>query len=227
MCIMAYFTQFCYNFSIMITIDGENLTIDDVCNVAYENESVAFPRDARFTETLERSRKFLEDYIAQGYPTYGVTTGFGDSCAHQINYAKAQELQKSIVHFHGIGLGKKFSREECRAVVACRLNSDVKGGHSAIRVELAHMLRELLNRDIIPVIPELGSVGASGDLTPLSYVAAVVMGERDVYYKGRIVPSLEAFTQEGLMPLPLAAKEGLAIINNCSIIGLALVTQKC
>ena len=201
----------------MIILDGENLSIDDVCAIAYKNETVAFPEDARFTETLERSRAFLEDYIAKGYPTYGVTTGFGDSCANQINYAKAQELQKSIVHFHGIGLGKKFSREEARAVVACRLNSDVKGGHSAIRVELAHMLRTLLNRDIIPVIPELGSVGASGDLTPLSYVAAVVMGERNVYYKGRIVSALEAFEQEGLAPLPLAAKEGLAIMNGTSV----------
>ncbi|MBQ9630052.1 MAG: aromatic amino acid lyase, partial [Treponema sp.] len=196
----------------MITIDGEHLSIDDICNIAYNNEEVAFPSSENFTKTLESSRKFLEEYIAKGYPTYGVTAGFGDSCANQINYKRAEELQKSIVNFHGIGLGKKFNHEESRAIVACRLNSDVKGGHSAIRIQLAEQLRSLLNHDIIPVIPELGSVGASGDLTPLSYVAAVVMGERDVYYKGRIVPAIEALSAERLKPLALAAKEGLAIM---------------
>lgn len=200
-----------------VTVSGDDLTIDDVCSVAYTGTKVEFPSDKKFIEQLKRSRKFLEDYIAQGFPTYGVTTGFGDSCANQINPVKAAELQRSIVHFHGIGLGPKFSHEEGRAVVICRLNSDVKGGHSAIRPELADMLKTLLNKDIIPVIPQIGSVGASGDLTPLSYVAAVIMGERDVYYKGRIVPASDAFKAEGITPLPLAAKEGLAIMNGTSV----------
>jgi phenylalanine ammonia-lyase len=200
-----------------VTVNGEELTIRDVCNVSYDGTEIKFPEDKKFMDVLVRSRKFLEDYIAQGYPTYGVTTGFGDSCANQINPAKAAELQRSIVHFHGIGLGPKFSREEGRAVVLCRLNSDVKGGHSAIRPELADMLKTLLNKDIIPVIPQIGSVGASGDLTPLSYVGAVVMGERDVYYKGKVVPTMDAFKAEGIEPLPLAAKEGLAIMNGTSV----------
>lgn len=200
-----------------VIADGVKVSIDDVCSVAYENKEVKFPSDKKFMDTLKKSRKFLEDYIAQGYPTYGVTTGFGDSCANQINPVKAALLQQSIVHFHGIGLGPKFSHEEGRAVVFCRLNSDVKGGHSAIRVELAEMLRTLINKDIIPVIPQIGSVGASGDLTPLSYVAAVVMGEREVYYKGKIVPAMTAFKAEKINPLPLAAKEGLAIMNGTSV----------
>ena len=179
-----------------ITIDGEHLTIDGVCAVAYGKSAVSFPEDDAFFETLRRSRTFLEEYIAKGFPTYGVTTGFGDSCGNQINPSRAAELQKSIVRFHGIGLGKKFSHEEGRAVVLCRLNSDVKGGHSAIRVALAEMLKTLLDKDIVPVIPELGSVGASGDLTPLSYVAAVVMGEREAYYKGKIVPAIDALKAE-------------------------------
>ena len=200
-----------------ITIDGEHLTIDGVCAVAYGKSAVSFPEDDAFFETLRRSRTFLEEYIAKGFPTYGVTTGFGDSCGNQINPSRAAELQKSIVRFHGIGLGKKFSHEEGRAVVLCRLNSDVKGGHSAIRVALAEMLKTLLDKDIVPVIPELGSVGASGDLTPLSYVAAVVMGEREAYYKGKIVPALDALKAEGIAPFPLAAKEGLAIMNGTSV----------
>ncbi len=198
-----------------ITIDGENLSIDDVCEIS-RGKQADFPKDESFMETLSKSRAFLESYIAKGYPTYGVTTGFGDSCANQINPARAALLQKSIVNFHGVGLGKPFSKEEGRAILACRLNSDVKGGHSAIRPILAERLLLLLNRDIIPVIPEIGSVGASGDLTPLSYVAAVVMGERNVYYKGKIVPALDALKAEGIEPLPLAAKEGLAIMNGTS-----------
>ena len=201
----------------MKTVKGENLTIEDVCDVAYKNEAVQLPEDKTFWDTIEKSRKFLMDYIQTGVPTYGVTTDFGDSCANQISVEKAGELQRDIVTYHGIGLGAKFDRETARAVVLCRLNGNVKGGHSAIRPELAHMLVTLLNKDIIPVIPQLGSVGASGDLTPLSYLGAVIMGQRDVYYKGKIVPASEAFKAEGITPLPLEAKEGLAIMNGTSV----------
>lgn len=199
-----------------IIIDGEHLSIEDVWLIS-RGARASFPSEKSFFDTLKLSRSFLEDYIAKGYPTYGVTTGFGDSCANQINSKRAAMLQQSIVHFHGIGLGEKFSAAEGRAILACRLNSDVKGGHSAIRLVLAERLLDLLNHDIIPVIPELGSVGASGDLTPLSYLAAAVMGERDVYYKGGIASAAEALKAEGLEPLPLAAKEGLAIMNGTSV----------
>ena len=200
----------------VLDIDGKSLTIDDVCEVS-DGKEVRFPADGKIIETVEKSRKFLEDYIAKGYPTYGVTTGFGDSCNSQINPNKADSLQQTIVRYHGIGVGQKFSRKEARAIVLCRLNSDIKGGYSAIRAELAQMMLDLLNKDIIPVIPELGSVGASGDLTPLSYLGAVVMGERQVYYKGKIVSTADAFKAEGIKPLPLAAKEGLAIMNGTSV----------
>ena len=200
-----------------LVIKGEGLTIEDVCDVAYHTRAVSLNSDPAFLETLEKSRQFLLDYIARGYPTYGVTTGFGDSCANQISPEKAAALQHSIVSYHGIGMGKKFNREVGRAVVLCRLNGNVKGGHSAIRVELARMMETLLNRDIIPVIPELGSVGASGDLTPLSYLGAVFFGEREVYYKGRVVPTKDAFAAEGITPLPLEAKEGLAVMNGTSV----------
>ncbi len=201
----------------MKTINGENLSIEDVCDVAYKKEEVRLPDDKSFRALLEKSRKFLIDYIKTGVPTYGVTTDFGDSCANQISVEKAGELQRDIVTYHGIGLGAKFDHETGRAVVLCRLNGNVKGGHSAIRPELADMLVTLLNRDIIPVIPQLGSVGASGDLTPLSYLGAVIMGQRDVYYKGKIVPAAEALRAEGIEPLPLEAKEGLAIMNGTSV----------
>ena len=201
----------------MKTINGNELTIEDVCDVAYKNEEVALPTDEKFWDTLKKSRKFLEDYIATGVPTYGVTTDFGDSCHNQISVEKAGELQRVICAYHGIGLGPKFDHETGRAVVLARLNGNVKGGHSAIRPELAKMMVTLLNKDIIPVIPQLGSVGASGDLTPLSYLAAVIMGQREVYYKGKIVPASEAFMAEGIEPLPIEAKEGLALMNGTSV----------
>ena len=200
-----------------ITVKGENLTIENVWNVAFNNEEINLPEDKEFWDTLATSRKFLEDYIATGVPTYGVTTDFGDSCHNQISVEKAGELQRDICTYHGIGLGPKFDHETGRAVILARLNGNVKGGHSAIRPELAKMMVTMLNKDIIPVIPQLGSVGASGDLTPLSYLAAAIMGERDVYYKGKIVPALEAFNAEGIKPLPIEAKEGLALMNGTSV----------
>ena len=200
-----------------ITVKGENLTIENVWNVAFNNEEINLPEDKEFWDTLAASRKFLEDYIATGVPTYGVTTDFGDSCHNQISVEKAGELQRDICTYHGIGLGPKFDHETGRAVILARLNGNVKGGHSAIRPELAKMMVTMLNKDIIPVIPQLGSVGASGDLTPLSYLAAAIMGERDVYYKGKIVPAMEAFNAEGIKPLPIEAKEGLALMNGTSV----------
>lgn len=200
-----------------VTVKGENLSIEDVCQVALKGEEVKLPEDKSFWETLEKSRQFLIDYINTGVPTYGVTTDFGDSCHNQISVEKAGELQRVIATYHGIGLGPKFDHETGRAVILARLNGNVKGGHSAIRPELAKMMLTLLNKDIIPVIPELGSVGASGDLTPLSYLAAVIMGQREVYYKGKIVPTMEAFKAEGIEPLPIEAKEGLAIMNGTSV----------
>ena len=200
-----------------IVVKGEGLSIEDVCNVAEGKASVRLCDEKAFIETIKKSRDFLLAYIAKGYPTYGVTTNFGDSCDNQISLEKVNELQHVIVTYHGIGMGKKLSHTEGRAVVLCRLNGNVKGGHSAIRLELAQFLETLLQKDIIPVIPELGSVGASGDLTPLSYLGAVMYGEREVYYKGKIVPTMEALNAEEIKPLPLEAKEGLAIMNGTSV----------
>lgn len=199
-----------------VIVDGNNLSIKDVYQVAMQDAEISFPETEEFTNRLDEARKFLEEYIKKGYPTYGVTTGFGDSCHNQINYKKAEDLQRSLINFHGIGLGEPLSHAKGRAVVVCRLNSNVKG-HSAVRPELAEMMKLLLNKDIIPVIPQIGSVGASGDLTPLSYLGAVLMGERNVYYKGKIVPAKDAFKAEGVEPLVLKAKEGLAIMNGTSV----------
>lgn len=211
-----------------VLVNGETLTIDDVVSVS-KGKGVTLPAENNFWDKIDRARSFLLDYIKTGVPTYGVTTDFGDSCGNQISVDKAGELQRVIVRYHGIGMGKPFSREEGRAIILCRLNSNCKGGFSAVRGELLKMMESLLNHDIVPVIPELGSVGASGDLTPLSYLAAVIMGDRTVYYKDKICSAAEALKNEGLPPLPLEAKEGLALMNGTSVMTAvaALCIKKC
>ncbi len=200
----------------IIVIDGANLTIEDVYGVAVQGAKVDFTEEESFWKKLKGSREFLEAYLQKGYPVYGVTTGFGDSCNNQINAARTEELQRSLVNFHGIGLGDFFTESESRAVTLVRLNSNVKG-YSGITVELASLMKDILNQGISPLIPEIGSVGASGDLTPLSYLAAVLMGERKVYYKGGVTDAASALKSEKLNPVILKAKEGLALMNGTSV----------
>lgn len=210
-----------------LTIDGNGLSVDDVWDVAFGGKEVRLSSDEAFLRALEDSRAFLMERVRSGDPVYGVTTGFGDSCSNQISAQKAAALQRDVVAYHGIGLGQKFDKQTARAVVLCRLNSNVKGGFSSVRLELAEMLVTLLNKDIVPVIPQLGSVGASGDLTPLSYLAAVVMGQREVYYKGKTVQASAAFRAENITALPLAEKEGLALMNGTSVMtAVASLAQK-
>ncbi len=199
-----------------VEIDGNSLTIKKLIDVIYNKAGVELSSDKGFKDKLIGSRKFLEDYIEKGYPIYGVTTGFGDSCHNQINPVKSEKLQESLVAFHGIGVGKYFTPEESRASVLVRLNSNVKG-YSAITKDLADLMVEFINRSIIPVIPVYGSVGASGDLTPLSYIAAALTGKRKVFYKGKIVDSAEALKSESLKPVVLQPKEGLALMNGTSV----------
>jgi len=199
-----------------LIIDGDNLSIEDVYNVSHRNIHVEFPKKKAFSDKIKKSREIFEADMEKGYPIYGVTTGFGDSCDSQISPKKSESLQRTLVQYHGIGLGPDFGEEEGKAIVLIRLNSHLKG-FSAIRMDLAVLMKELINHDIIPVIPQLGSVGASGDLTPLSYLAAVLMGERRVYYKGRIIKAKTALKKENLKPVRLKAKEGLAMMNGTSV----------
>ncbi|HNZ25689.1 MAG TPA: aromatic amino acid ammonia-lyase [Spirochaetota bacterium] len=199
-----------------LIIDGNNLKVEDVYNVVKNNISVKFPDGDDFKKQINASREYLESFIKKGYPVYGVTTGFGDSCHNQINHGNAEKLQESLVNYHGIGIGENFTEGEGKAVTLVRLNSNIKG-YSGIKSDTVELMKEFINRGISPVIPLLGSVGASGDLTPLSYLAATLMGKRKVYYKGAVVNAIDAINAEGLKPVRLQAKEGLAIMNGTSV----------
>ncbi len=195
-----------------VVIDGCCLTLDDVAAVARGDAVVRLSEDPAVRGSMRRSVALNRDLIARGVPVYGITTGFGDSVHRQIPPEAAAALQEHLLRFLGNGTGALTPRETARAVVLIRANNLARG-HSAVRPELVERLVELLNRDVIPVIPEEGSVGASGDLVPLSYVAATVVGERKVWHRGRVRPAVEALRCEGLEPLALEPKEGLALVN--------------
>ena len=195
-----------------IVLDGTSLTLPDVEAVARHGAKVALSSDSDVVERIERSRALNERLVAEGKPIYGVTTGIGSSVDRHVGADRVRKLQANLITYMGCGLGDYLSVEECRAIVLARVNCFAKG-YSAVRLTLIERLVTLLNEDIIPAIPELGSVGASGDLIPSSYIGAVVMGKRDVYHQGRLEPTAKVYSEKGLEPLALESKEGLAILN--------------
>jgi histidine ammonia-lyase len=147
---------------------------------------------------------------------YGVTTGYGDSCTVTIPPALVNELPRHLYTYHGCGLGRFLDPDETRAVLVARLVS-LAQGVSGVSYALLEQLASLLRYDILPLIPAEGSVGASGDLTPLSYVAAVLCGEREVRVQDKVEPAAQALAQHQLEPLRLRPKEGLAIMNGTAV----------
>lgn len=197
-------------------IGSRKLSIEDITAIAQTPVDLELSEDAGFSQRIDAGVQFLDKLLAEDGHIYGVTTGYGDSCTVEVPLSLVDELPIHLSRFHGCGLGDFFSKVEARAILATRLTS-LAQGYSGVSWDLLKLLVEMLNRDIIPVIPQEGSVGASGDLTPLSYIAGVMIGEREVYYKGETIMSLEAFKQEGLSPLKLRPKEGLAIMNGTAV----------
>lgn len=183
--------------------------------------------DASVAGRLEQSVALLERLLAEGTEVYGVTTGFGSSVDTLVAGDHRRQLAHNLVRFHGCGTGRWFDERETRAILVARIASLVRG-YSAVRFEVVEALAELLNRGVLPAIPSEGSVGASGDLTPLSYVAAVLLGEREVWVRGDVVSTREAFAAVGLEPVVLRPKESLALMNGTSVMtGLAaLATER-
>lgn len=192
------------------------VTIEDVVAIA-NGQQASLTDDEKACARILASARFVEDVWREDGVIYGVTTGYGDSCTVTIPPHLVEDLPAHLIRFHGCGLGASFDRQQGRAILAARLASLCRG-YSGVRMELLQQLVELINRDLVPVIPQEGSVGASGDLTPLSYVAAVLTGERDVYYQSTIMSAHAAYAAEGLAPLAsLRPKEGLAIMNGTAV----------
>jgi len=206
----------------VITFGDKPLTIEDVHAIALGRAQAQVSTDADFTTKINAGTNFLDGVLEKTGVLYGITTGYGDSCTRGVPEKLVHELPIHLSRFHGCGLGKNLSVEQARAVVAVRLASLTRG-MSGVSMDLLRQLELLLEHDIMPVIPEEGSVGASGDLTPLSYVAAVLIGERDVFYKGERRPVKDVYDEIGLKPLVMRPKEALAIMNGTAVMtGMAV-----
>jgi histidine ammonia-lyase len=202
--------------SVTVCFDTSRIKIEEIVSLA-ENSATAKLSDAPgFRALISRGADFLDRRLRQEGPVYGVTTGFGDSCTIAIAPELVAELPRHLYTFHGCGLGKHFSPMETRAIIAARLSSLCKG-FSGVSVELLEQLVRLLRSDILPVIPCEGSVGASGDLTPLSYLAAVLCGEGEVWRDGEVVAARSVLAAAGIAPLHLRPKEALAIMNGTAV----------
>jgi histidine ammonia-lyase len=188
---------------------GETLTLADVSAVAAGAE-VTFPDAAR--ERIVAARAVVEDAVASGDVVYGVTTGFGALANVRIDPSKASDLQHGIVRSHATAVGRPLSRPEARAMLLLRAHV-LALGHSGVRAELVDLMVAMLNADVIPAVPEQGSLGASGDLAPLANLALPVIGAGEVLAAIGTEPSAEALPRAGLAPLTLEAKEGLALVN--------------
>ena len=196
-----------------VTLDGQSLTLKQL-------EAVADGRPCRLTPRARRvvreSRAIVDRAIASGRQVYGVNTGFGHLASVRIDDAHLEQLQLNLVRSHAAGVGAPLSERVVRTVLALRANCLARG-HSGLRLETLQRIIDLLNAGIHPVVPEQGSVGASGDLAPLAHVALALIGEGEVFHKGRRVPAARALRSAGLARLDLAAKEGLALVNGTQV----------
>jgi histidine ammonia-lyase len=177
---------------------------------------VAINDDPAERARMVESQRSVEERLRTGAAIYGVTTGVGASVENEIPESLWSQLPKQLLRFHGCGTGRILNEREAAAVVAVRLAS-LAQGHSGVRPVLLERLCDLLNHRLLPRIPEEGSVGASGDLTPLSYLAATLVGEREVTFGGRVEPARDALARAGLEPLELAPKESLSLMNGTSV----------
>ncbi|MGL0821110.1 HAL/PAL/TAL family ammonia-lyase [Vibrio vulnificus] len=208
-----------------ITFGQGRLTIEDVAALA-QGAKATLNNSVEFTAKIDRGVAFLERLLKEEGVIYGVTTGYGDSCTVAIPPQLVEELPLHLTRFHGCGLGKILTHEQARAVLATRLCS-LSQGVSGVSHDLLNQIVTLINHDISPRIPEEGSVGASGDLTPLSYLAAALVGEREVIYQGEERATAGVYAELGIQPIKLRPKEGLALMNGTSVMtALACLAYK-
>ncbi|AIF48465.1 HAL/PAL/TAL family ammonia-lyase [Dyella japonica] len=215
-----------------ILLDGNSLTREQLVAVARQGLRVEL--DETQLKRVQRAADFLADKVSCGEPTYGVTTGFGSNAdkllgAHRLRDelpgadlrkdgpdkpegTLLEELQHNLITTHAVCVGKPFAPDVVRAMLVIRINTLMRG-HSGIRVETLKALTAMLNAGVVPVVPEKGSVGASGDLAPLSHLAIVLLGGGEAFYQGERLPGAEALKRAGLAPIRLSFKEGLALNN--------------
>ncbi|UUV16839.1 histidine ammonia-lyase [Fusobacteria bacterium ZRK30] len=194
-----------------ILIDNQKLSIEDIVNVARFNFKVKLGNGAK--DRINTARAVVDKFVAEERVSYGITTGFGKFSDVVISKEETNDLQRNLIISHACGVGEPFAEEIVRAMMVLRVNSLTKG-NSGIRLLTVEKLIELLNKEVHPVVPEKGSLGASGDLAPLSHMVLTMLGLGEAFYKGERMDSIKALELAGIEPLPyLTSKEGLALIN--------------
>src|SRR5271157_5266337 len=194
----------------ILVLDGQPLTLAEIEAVSLSGCAVAIAPAA--LARVAASRELIEEILAEGQTVYGVNTGFGKLADARIPSGSLAQLQTNLVRSHAAGVGQPLSEPEVRAMLLLRANVLAKG-FSGTRPALLELLVALVNSGVHPVIPEKGSVGASGDLAPLAHLSLVAIGEGEAFYRGERIPGGEALRRAGLKPVQLAAKEGLALLN--------------
>jgi histidine ammonia-lyase len=201
-------------------LDGHNLTLEKLALFTKPNEvaskQVTLKIKPSALTKMHAARKLVLDIVKKGKPVYGINTGFGALASKQIPNENLTELQYNLIRSHCTGVGTPFDLHVSRAIMLSRANCLIQG-FSGVTPETIELILEMLNHQITPVIPEKGSVGASGDLAPLSHVALALIGEGEVFFKGKVMRADLAFEQVGLKPAQLGPKDGLALINGTSV----------
>ena len=198
-----------------VFINGNNLTIEDVVNVCRNNYEVIITEEAIIN--VKKSRELVDKLVDEGKISYGITTGFGRFSDVAISREDSKLLQENLIISHSCGVGNPLSEDTVRAIMLLRANKLDKG-YSGIRLETLQTLVDMINKGVHPIIPEKGSLGASGDLAPLSHMVLTMIGEGEAIYKGERMPSKWAMEESGISIMDsLSSKEGLALINGTQV----------
>ncbi|MFZ4712878.1 MAG: histidine ammonia-lyase [Bacteriovoracaceae bacterium] len=200
-----------------IILDGQSLTLEQIYDMAHDlkgNYRVTI--DPKAMAKMIASREFVFDVVKKGEPVYGINTGFGALASKHIEEKDLAQLQINLIRSHCTGVGKPFPRATSRAIMILRANCLISG-YSGVNPEIVELLLDFLNNGITPVVPEKGSVGASGDLAPLSHIALALIGEGEVEYHGKVIRSEFAINEIKKNPVVLGPKDGLALINGTAV----------
>jgi len=197
-----------------VSLDGDTLTLEQVVAVARHGAKATLHPAAK--KKVLRSRQYVDHLIEENQTVYGITTGFGMFSDVLISKEDAKKLQRNLIMSHATGVGEPLPEEVVRAILLLRANALAKG-FSGIRLSTLETLLEVLNSGVVPVVPEKGSLGASGDLAPLSHMVLVLLGEGEAFYRGRRMSGQKALLQAGIEPVVLEGKEGLALINGTQV----------
>ncbi len=198
----------------VIHINGNDLTLDEIVMVARQGYKVELTKEAE--ERVIKSRNIVDEIVENDRVIYGITTGFGKFSDVTISGEDCKKLQRNLIISHACGAGKAFSNEIVKTIMLLRANALAKG-YSGIRLSTLKTLIQMINSDVNPIIPEKGSLGASGDLAPLSHMVLTMLGEGEAEFNGEILAGKEAMEKAGIEIIELTAKEGLALINGTQV----------